>query len=553
MLAWLLVPSFLVLASFISGALAPAGKVSLQRAGEACLDYTQIFYEHDRLVQGALEQDDAAEALEALKGSPEYMLVRSILEAEFGYCIGAAGEVFLPQLYSKEASLDVLNDKQRISVLPYVLDHMSGDYQWIYLIRGLVELGRFDLLQQLEFPNMTSQCFYRLMSVTLPALVVRTAAEALQRKEPTSVLAKLLALAGFRTQRIERSEASCLPLFVLRLLHANGVSIKEKYSFTGGLEEPSISFWMYLAKQDKQQREKLLKRVLKRGDDQSRYLASAFFGPVSKSRESTNETDVYQAMLIHFRFSDICNEHIIQNYERMIGTPFKVGYHTACALLERGQSRLLESAGDRLQSGVNWNALIGQIYRMKDDKLNPLVCNLLARASHLPSLLHSLIKRKTDDAFTRLVWDAIQARRLRTIDNYSCSASLADLKRLLFEQDIPVGHVQKMFSIPEGFPENVYEHGVSEAAHVLYSVMFWEASEWVVNHFLDLVPEDQELDYDRVWKLTRWGKYSNKLCGKLIKYLGPLDSYWRENLSELRPGLLEEVNANAKRCQSSKD
>lgn len=72
--------------------------------------------------------------------------------------------------------------------------------------------------------------------------------------------------------------------------------------------------------------------------------------------------------------------------------------------------------------------------------------------------------------------------------------------------------------------------------------MFWEASETVLRHFLDLVPDDCMLEYEAVLKVPRLTEYSCELCRKLVRNLRPLDSYWYTNLFELRPGLLEKGN-----------
>lgn len=146
----------------------------------------------------------------ALKSSPHYMCLQSFLQAEFGYCIKYANGN-LPEFSLQNVSANVLTEEHKILVLPYFLDQSNDDGQWGHFIYRLVELGRFDLLNQITFAKITSNCFYELMSVAVPEFLLVAAAKSLQKNKPTSKLLSLLAFAGFGSKPISPPEKCDAP------------------------------------------------------------------------------------------------------------------------------------------------------------------------------------------------------------------------------------------------------------------------------------------------------------------------------------------------------
>lgn len=501
------------------------------------LNYSKIIHERKALVvQMAREKDTAGKVSMTLAASMDYKCIQSILEAEFGYCIRSVPGN-LPEFYLHGVSLDILNDSRKISVLPYILDQIVFDPLWIYLIRGLVDLGRFDLLSQVVFPQISSLHFCKIMSAAVPRQVIAAAAKTLHQTTPTSELSALLAYAGFGDAAASLPDNSSVPLFIVRHLHENGSPIPADRVLVDGLEESSISFWMYTMEKEAKD---LIDLVYKLGDGKSKCLAGVFHGPVPDNGPAEFDKDVYQAMLIRFRFSSICNDSVIQNYESMLANFSPAGFHSTRALLDCGLHTLIDRYGFDNYAEADLAMLISRIHQLKDDRLAPLIPKCLKNLRNAPKLLKRLIQTKADEAYIKLVWDSIQsAEMFRTINDHSCSAPLEVLKRLVLEQDISVDTVHGMLGMLEGFQGNGF--GVSKEAHALYTVMFWEAPENVINHFLHQVPNDFKLESESVWGVLVLKKYSSEFCARMIHRLGPINGFGRTEIEQFRPDLALEL------------
>lgn len=497
------------------------------------LNYSKIIHERKALVvQVAGENDTAGKISGTLAASMDYKCIQSILEARFGHCIQSVPGT-LPEFYLHDVSLDILSDSCKISVLPYILDQIILDPLWIYLVRGLVDLGRFDLLSQVMFPQISSLHFCKIMSAAVPKQVIAAAAKSLQQTTPTSELSALLAYAGFGDAAASLPDTCSVPLFIVRHLHENGISIPADRVLVDGLEESSISFWMYVI--EKEARE-LIDLVFKLGDGKSKCLAGVFYGPVPDNGPAEFDKDVYQAMLIRFRFSPICNGNVVQNYESMLENFLPAGFHSTCALLDFELHTLVDRYGFASFVEADLAMLINRIYQLKDDRLVPLIPKCIKNLRNAPKLLKRLIQTKADEAYIQPVWDSIQsADMFRTINDHSCSAPLEVLKSLVFEQSISIDNVQRMLGILEGFQGNGVK--VSKEAHALYTVMFWEAPETVISHFLDQVPNDFKLDHKSAWEVLVLTEYSDEFCARLIHCLEPIDSFGRGQIRQFRPDL----------------
>lgn len=505
----------------------------IEHDGKVYLSYTKILYERDTLIQNIRKGHTVAATKMALQDSLDYMRIQSILEAEFGCCFRYADDN-PPTFCLHTDSADILNDTCKVSVLPYVLDQSIGNFEWIYFIRGLVELKRFDLLEQVAFPSMTVDCFCELLGVSPPESVITNAARSLQRTEPTLELPSMLAASRFCPEALQLPKDCRIPIFLLRYLYESSIPIPEGCVLTDGLKESSFPFWMYVCQRSDKEATELLGLVLKHGTDRSRCLARAFYMPVSLAELKYHDRQVYQAMLIRFQFSAISTEKMGQNYTAMLGWLVRLDYHTACAFLECGQHALLEQFDFSGLSDCDLQAFADKMHRLRDKSLYPLMRRCIRHLSSAPTFLKLLIQRGAPDSYASLVWEVIQKEeRFRTAEHYYCFIPLEGLKRLVFERDISLDIVRRMLGKLNGFRGDAC--AVSLDAHVLYTVMFWEAPERVISHFFDQIPPGWRLDHACVWRLLQLTKYSREFCRKLVLHLGPLHFYMRHRILEFRP------------------
>lgn len=505
--------------------------------GKVYLSYSKILHQRDLVMGKVEEQSGADKAGIGLGSSPDYQRIQLILEAEFGLCTGGPLWKMQPDFIWEDPAFDVLTDERRITVLPYVLDRMERDTYWIHLIRGLIELERFDLLAQLAFPKITAQYFTQLMGTMAPKSVVMVAAKSYSKREPTSKLASLLAKAGFGDEAAAIPDDNCpIPLCLLQQFGGPSAFTGKGHVLTDGLDESSLSFWMGMLLETNERVEELLRLVLEHGDDKSTRLAKAFFGPVSGGRLTEVESDVYHAMLVRFRFSSLCTEQLAQNYTAMIEDLPTFGYHTASALLDCGQLRLLNPVDSDAAICATSGPFISKMRRLGDKALYPLIKGHLEYTTMAPNLLKRLIQRKADEPLVRLVWDSIRnTADLPTLSYFSCSAPVDALKCLAFNRDISVDSMEDMF----GLPTDAQWDGdrISKEIRLLCTAMFWEAPEGVIEHFLAQVPDNFELWCGRVWSLIRVKRYSDGFCKKLIERLGPLSYNLPDGIVHMRPGL----------------
>lgn len=505
------------------------------------ISYSLLFYRLDALVQDAGNGSSMAEANAALKSSATFQCIEAILEARFGCCIKYAGGQILGCAL-QWLPFDILNDRHAASVLPYFLDQ-RGNFRWIHFIRGLADHGRHDLLDQLTFAKITTLKFCQLMSVPLSESVVGTAAKALQQNEPDSGLANLLAWAILDGQAVRLPERCQVPLFLLGYFYEKGISLPEDGVLVLGLDESSIQFWMYLLHKNDTDAKNLLDLVSEYGDTKTKHLASAFLGIAPCTNLDRLEKDVYQAVLIRFYFSSTNYEHVIQNYKFMLKRPLEKGYHTTCALLECGDYKLADRFGASYLSDGDLGQLVDRLYQIKDGALEAYVQECLGQSDIGPELLKALIQREAEGACIELVWNSIQSKQDRSNDDYCCAAPVGVLKRLLLERGITIEDAQSMLSTLEGALASGGRTRMSKEAHALYTAMFWEAHEMVVEYFLDQIPQGCELDQHASLELLQSTKYSGKLWSKLVRRLHPISVAMQLKFHELRPDLVLELGS----------
>ena len=157
-------------------------------------------------------------------------------------------------------------------------------------------------------------------------------------------------------------------------------------------------------------------------------------------------------MIIRPHFSFNFNEHVAQNYKRMLERPLEIRYFVIRGFLDRQQYALLDECKSQSFHYSNWLVLIDQIYWLTDARLSLLTAKFIQYHGDFPELLTDMIKRKADDSYVSHGWDSIQSMpEDHSIAKNCCLESLAVLKRLVFETNIYVDDFPRMLSTLSGF------------------------------------------------------------------------------------------------------
>ena len=114
------------------------------------------------------------------------------------------------------------------------------------------------------------------------------------------------------------------------------------------------------------------------------------------------------------------------------------------------------------------------------------------------------------------------------------------LKRLMFEKDISVAAVEKMLSEEQDYQLGRYAQYKKIVS--FYTVMYWEAPEEVVIHFLGQLPPNCKHTLDFILRLSRSTKYSIELWGRLVKWRGMVTDDSKAYFKFYRPDLLSLCN-----------
>lgn len=374
------------------------------------------------------------------------------------------------------------------------------------------------------------------MGIPLPEPVIETAFKSLQKNEWHSELANLYVRAKFGEQTSTLSDNCKVPIFLLDSLYKRKIAFPRGYVITMGLADSSIRFWASLIEKDPRETEELLNIIMLHGDDKTRILARVFNESVYAAELGSHDGDVFQAVLIRLCFSPICNGQIFQNYEMMLGELRRINYHTACAFLDCEEYESLSEVKPLDISDNVLELLAHRIYRLQNQSLLQRIHRFYKHHHGALKLLKSLVHEGGDIGFAKLVWSAVaKSESFPYVAKHCCSAPLDVLRSILLDSHIPVTKVQSMLCMLNGF--QMFGREFPKGVHVLYTVMFWEASEDVIDHFLALVPSAFALDDFLVRELLKLTKYSKGFCIKLIqrcKITSP--SEW-QTVQRLRPDL----------------
>ena len=284
----------------------------------------------------------------------------------------------------------------------------------------------------------------------------------------------------------------------------------------------------------------LLDIIRKRGDASTKCLERVFYQTVPNDAVPADDEDVFQAILIRSRFSPHSNDYVRANYENMIGRQLTIGNHSIHALLDCGQSELIgQFVVERNLEGDLLKGLVAKAYRLGDKNLPLLVKCWLQQSFFLERSDHfkSLIKERADDQYSQLVWDWIQSNgKFDTIQENCCLVPVHSIKRLMFEKDISVAAVEEMLREVQSY--QLQGKIIPREVVIFYTVVYWEAPEKVVSHFLDQLPPDYMLDHTFICELSRSINYSSGLWGRLGKRGGMVKDVLKRHFGYYRPDLV---------------
>lgn len=516
-----------------------------EHKGTVYFNFTQILHDHDALVQTETIGRTQEELELVLKDSVEYMQLLLVVRDSLGWYVRLAEDSMI-EFPLCDVPLDILNNECTISALPYILDQSISDADWVYYIHGLADIGRFDLIEQMTFEGITFDRLAQLLGVLLPESVLIKAISAFQKRGPRFELSGLLAFLKNNYEEGLLAGNWCRGLIFLRHLYERGFKIPNDCYFTCGLDEISISFWMYVLTKEPEEAEQLMRLAFEHGDDETRLLARVFYKPayaedfaaLQFDPDWTEELGVYQAMLIRFRFRFVHNPHIVQHYETMLENPLQASYHVTRALLDCGQFQMIAFDEFYADDVLGLEALAAKMYRLNGVDLGSLIHDCITKIPHAAQILKHLVKRNANAAYIQLVWSAIQSRESdRSLADYYCLAPISVLKTLALGSDIWAESVQVALGMVEEI--RVLGRRYSAEAYVLDMVMFWEAPEDIVEYFLDQAPEDFDLGFEAVEDFVLRKGYSGDLCNELIRRLKARERMSDSQEEQLAAGIMK--------------
>lgn len=158
----------------------------------------------------------------------------------------------------------------------------------------------------------------------------------------------------------------------------------------------------------------------------------------------------------------------------MLERLLKMGYHTACALLDCKRYALLNKCFFIHLPKLSIELLIDKVYGLKDRALNLTLKRLTVYIMKALDLLKSWVERMADKPYTKMAWELAQdANENIPLNYYYYFAPLETLEWLISGQEISVLTVQerlgKLYGSQWGRREN------RDEVRILDMVMFWEA------------------------------------------------------------------------------
>lgn len=506
--------------------------------GRAYLNYTEMLHEMNVIMVDAAKDRDSAEAYAVLAASPKFVFLQSVLEMKFGYCIGHEKEG-LPQFYLEGGSLGILHDERKLSILPYVIDRHVYPDMMIPVIRELAMLERFDLLEQIKLKWMNTRYFKQLMGVFLPRAVIINAVKALKENFPSSGLLKWLHYTGFDREAVLLEDFEP-PLFILRHLHENDIPIPRYWSFVDGLEESSISFWMYLINSEPNKAAELANIVMKQGDAGSRHLLRSFYEPVPATDLLPGRKDVYQAMLLRFRSKHIPTMAGTLVYDTVLESSTAPGIHFAEAMVDCRQFHLIDRCAVKGHETAFASRLIERICRFTDGKHDSLVAKYVKLMGPNHKFFRRLIHQKVNDSYLEIIWDPIcMAMHPGSSGDRSCVVQFSTVKSLTLGLDLCFDDARRVLGMLAALDS--FTDAVSNEERIFRTAICWMASEEIITRLLDQLPTSCVLNQKEITPLVLLNRYSNEFWKKVMGRCGHLEPCLSAVLERFRHDLTMEL------------
>lgn len=508
--------------------------------GEKHPHFGKILREFRILVQGTGEARAVSEACTILNGSVEYTGIKSFLEANFGHCIKhEAGK--LPEFFHHNLSTDISNDSRLSLLLPYLLEHQVGDLStWSNFIIYLAEHGREDLLTQVDFSRVSAKDMSILVAAKVPKAVIDGILSSPQGQKFDAVSLDLLALAGYGVLPAKLDHDRALPLWALWSSQQHSLPLPECGSICGAFSVKSLPFWMSIFSSDSPGLLKLLKgkgvheiqMILRHTDDvldfnyQNRYICYS-----------------YQAILTYLCFSEMRTPVTVTNFNHMLNKSPDFGMNGLYALLHCKQYDLIAALVSRGKVASDWKQSLAFIDKLRRAKVTELVPYFAKDAMQRPGgadFVKGLILRHEDDAYVAIFVDFLNGPD-RQYDHcsYCFYATGEALRSLASGADLSFEDVAELLNDAGGYYHDSMQ--ISCEVHVVHTLMFWEAAEAVLSHFIAQIPQGEFIEFEVFKTILLSTKYANDFVVKSSQLCKPFESQDIIFIKKFRPDLAEKL------------
>lgn len=407
---------------------------------------------------------------------------------------------------------------------------------------------RLDLLEQVSFLHLTRKEFDFVMSIQLPVPIMAKVVTSAEESLSDPMFSDVLALAGFKERTVKLDREWKIPLFAIQHIYERHVRLPARCTLVGGLDAASIPFWTRVFEENNVA---LLQLVERCGDYDSRILTRVRHEVVDVAHMHSGQFEVYRALLIRLHFGPMSNHFVLQNYKLLPEWGLS-SYYAICACLDTKRYELIEryiemhnadAVVNADASSTVWEALLDRMMSLNDRDLDSSVEKCMMQISNAPELLKALVRHwKTNGYYNSELWNIINfVNPPVTINGRCCLAPLSFLARCLVVEDISIEEATaKLEALLKMQPMDRQMMDIVRFAH---TVIFWEAPENVVEHFLDKIFPDYMIKDDVVLQLLRAKKYSIKFGRKIVRGLRNVGSGLRRDILKIRPDMATELPA----------
>lgn len=516
----------------------------IQHDGIVRLNFTSLARRLDAVARNAFDEgyettQSKAQAL--LKGqrlldeSREYACLKSLLESKFGHCIAhKAGQA--PCFHLDSWSLDIFDDGDWISLVPHLLSESNPDWPEFYRgLCGLVERERVDLVKLIE---LHSRRPIAVLSTLLGAKVPRDVIKHMHLVFNTRRLQEedrnLMALLGYELPLVSSNLVQKVPIVALWSLQQNGLVLPQCHHVCDGLSVAAIPFWIDFFKNKP---DKMLELLQEKGDESVQKVLKSLEEQVGISTIDRAHRDVYQALLIYLHSSKMNTPAVDRNYASMFARP-AFGFHSLCALFHCKKDispKEIADYGCKLEDS-ELLAFTVKLYQSKRLDLVAVCAGRLVENLVGLKFAKSLVLRNADDSYIQTFLRAIgRCNRPHALAACFCMP-LETLKQIASMQNLSVSNAEEMLSGIRGYDS--HRRPISRELQVVQLLIFWEAPETVVAHYIAQLPRRQLIAYEIYEVAVLSKKYSDEFISSCFKrFEGPRFERDVSLVNMYRPGL----------------